>query len=83
MEGILDSVSPIARIQREIYQSRLNDTRTNSITTIDNDKWIEGIIQGLQSAREQEQKTKANEVSTNAHSTTTNKEDVSNGKRVI
>jgi hypothetical protein len=84
LEGILDSVSPIARIQHQIYQSRLNENQTNSTATIDNDNWIEGIFQGIQSAREQEQKIKTEkEVTTNAHSKTTNKEGVSNGKRSI
>ncbi len=82
MEGILDSVSPIARIQHQIYQSRLNENQTNSTVTLDNDNWIEGIFQGIQSAREQEQKTEK-EVTNNAHSKTTNKEGVANGKRFI
>jgi hypothetical protein len=75
LESILGRVSPMARIEREIYQSRLNDKQTNSTTTIDNDEWIQGIIQGMQSAQNEEKLT-TDQHTTNNNST--NKEELSN-----
>ena len=61
------------------YQSRSNDKQTTATTTFDNEEWIEGIIQAMQAARDEEQKTTAaNECTTN--STNTNKKETSNGK---
>jgi len=63
LEGLFDSVSPITTIQHQIYQSRFNHKQTDSTITIDNEKWIQGIIQGIQSESEK---------------ITTNKEELSN-----
>lgn len=75
LEGILDQVSPFARMHHEILQSRFDDRANHSAaattTTIDNGKWFEEIIKGIQSAREQEQKTAANSTA----------KDTLNGKR--
>ncbi|UJR29165.1 hypothetical protein I4U23_010379 [Adineta vaga] len=82
-EGLLDRVSPIARMHHDVLQSRFNDKSNNSLTTtttIDNGKWFEEIIQGIQSAREREEKstvTTDNLTKNNDHSTTTT-EDPSN-----
>ncbi|CAF0737080.1 unnamed protein product [Adineta steineri] len=76
LEGLLDGISPLAKMHHEIMQSRLNEKQTDSsstttTSTIDNDKWIKGIIQGIKSAHEQEQKATSNDVNTNVRCTTT------------
>ncbi|CAF4855513.1 unnamed protein product, partial [Rotaria magnacalcarata] len=65
LASILDSVSPLARIQREIYQSRFNEKRTNVTTTVDDEKWIESIIEGIQLANEKQQKITTNDAKVN------------------
>ncbi|CAF3466512.1 unnamed protein product [Rotaria sp. Silwood1] len=77
LASILDSVSPLARIQREICQSRFDEKKTNITTTIDNEKWIESIIQGIQSANEKQQKITTNDTKINSNSTAKNKEQIS------
>ncbi len=79
LESILDSVSPMARIRREIYQSTLNDKQTNSTNNIDNDNWIEGIIQGFQSAQDEQKTTTADQHTTK---NSTNKDESSNSKTI-
>lgn len=80
LASILDSVSPLARIQREIHQSKFNDRKTNITTTIDNEKWIESIIQGIESANEKQQKITTNESKVNINSNIKNTEQETIGK---
>ena len=87
LEGILDGVSPMATMHHEMLQSRYNEKSNNMLssssttttTTIDNGKWFEEIIQKIQLAREQEQKTTNNVGKTNSSSTISAKE-ISNGR---
>ncbi|CAF4028576.1 unnamed protein product, partial [Rotaria magnacalcarata] len=78
LASILDSVSPLARIQREIYQSRFNEKKTNVTTTVDDEKWIESIIEGIQLANEKQQKITTNDAKVNINSTTKNNEQATN-----
>ncbi|CAF4727248.1 unnamed protein product, partial [Rotaria socialis] len=83
LASILDSVSPLARIQREIYQSRFNEKKTNVTTTVDDEKWIESIIEGIQFANEQQQKITTNDAKVNINSTTKNNEQATNSELFI
>lgn len=85
LASIFDSVSPLARIQRELYQTTFNQKQSNltTTTTIDNEKWIENLIQGIQAANENEQKITTTDVKTNINSTTKNKEQTLNGENSI
>ncbi|CAF1522707.1 unnamed protein product [Adineta ricciae] len=76
LEGILDGVSPMGTMHHELLQTRYNEKSNNLLssssatttTTIDNGKWFEEIIQKIQLAREQEQKTTNNVAKTKTSS---------------
>jgi hypothetical protein len=78
LEGLFDNLSPLARLHHQLYQSRFNDKQTDHSTiTIDNEKWIEGIIQAIQTPTDNQQKITTNDTSNS------NKKQSSNGNKIF